>query len=187
MKQYTNCPQMISSNDYSNCQKVSTGNWYNPDPSSVSAFSEGLLSSPQELEKTEDLSQKRESETVKNYMNNKKGMWDDEFNVEIKIAGFIRDIDFEKKEFVVSVDEKDGYEKDFSLPFSDIDDVSFAKIKIGTSILYTYGKRSDGGTISNSSQILVREDLTWNRRRLLKKQKEADYLYNLLSDDDFSS
>ena len=135
-------------------------------------------------EKKEDLADECLKKTGEVKNKNKNNSFDDSFDTEIKLSGYIKEIDFDNKNFIVILNNaEDGFEREFKISFSDIEKDDIEKINIGARIVYIYGKHYIRGTAYNSSKIIFRVNNTWNKYKLKKLDEETKILLSLFNPD----
>ena len=148
-------------------------------------------------EKKEDLADDCLKKTAETINKNKKNFsftdgtdysFDDSFDTEIKLSGYIKEIDFDNKNFIVLMNNtEDGFEREFKISFSDIEKNDIEKIDIGARIVYIYGKHYIRGTAYNASKIIFRVNNTWNKYKLKKLDEETKTLLSMIKTDAISS
>ena len=127
----------------------------------------------------------RNEYTVSPALNNKHINLSSHFDIEIKLRGFIKQVNENDLTFVVLLrDENNQHEYERELSFDDVEIEDINKIREGARIIYAYGKQYVMGTAYNASSIIFRAESTWNKYKIKSRQKKAAALSRLISYED---
>lgn len=108
----------------------------------------------------------------------------DFFEKEKEFTGVITNVDSVARIFwanLISKDDSINREVKFSM--EDLSPEECNLVVEGKRIIYIFGKQYCNGTISNTSKLYFRSDLTWTNREIEMRKEEAKKLFDLLNQD----
>lgn len=104
------------------------------------------------------------------------------FEKEKKFLGTITDINVPERTFSADlICTDDDIKRNVLFSIDDLSSEDCLHVEVGRRIIYIYGKQYRNGTATNVSNIYFRNDSNWTEREIELKRKEANELFNFLS------